>query len=388
MNLKPLKESLRLGWLEIGRHRIVMILMFAVPLFAVWYFVDMMSEGLPNRVPIAIVDMDHSSLSRKVTRNLSASQSVEVGYTAESFHQAMQDVRAGKIFGFFHIPQNFQRDAMSGKGPTLSYYANLTYYIPGTFAYKGFKVTAVTTSGGVVQTTLTQAGVGNDVTSTLVQPVVAQVNGIHNPWMNYSIYLTNSFAPGMLALMVFLVTAYSICYEIKSGGSREWLRVSDGSMVTILTGKLLPQSVIFSIVGIAMQSILYGYCHFPMHNHLGHMILAMVLLVLACQAFAVAICCWIPQPRRALSTLCLIGILSFSVTGFSFPVQSMYGGIAVFSYVIPLRYYFLIYIDLALNGIPIYYSRWYYVALLIFPIFSYLGLPRLKKRYVNPIYVP
>ena len=40
----------------------------------------------------------------------------------------------------------------------------------------------------------------------------------------------------------------------------------------------------------------------------------------------------------------------------------MYGGIAIFSYIVPIRYYFLIYIDQALNGIPIYYSRFYYVA--------------------------
>lgn len=66
----------------------------------------------------------------------------------------------------------------------------------------------------------------------------------------------------------------------------------------------------------------------------------------------------------------------------------MYGSVGVFSYIVPLRYYFLIYVDQALNGIPIFYSRWYYVALLIFPLVSLLGLPRLRRKCLNPVYVP
>ena len=95
-----------------------------------------------------------------------------------------------------------------------------------------------------------------------------------------------------------------------------------------------------------------------------------------------------PNLRLALSIASLIGILSFSVTGFSFPVQSMYGSIGIFSYLIPLRYYFLIYVDQALNGIPLYFSRWYYIALLVFPFVALLLLGNLKKHCLRPVYVP
>ena len=76
------------------------------------------------------------------------------------------------------------------------------------------------------------------------------------------------------------------------------------------------------------------------------------------------------------------------MVGFSFPVQNMYGSIGIFSYLIPLRYYFLIYVDQALNGIPIFYSRLYYIALLLFPAVSLLGLRTLRKRCEHPVYIP
>lgn len=388
MKFSPLIQSLRRGWLSLGHRWVVVTLMVLVPFGITWFFINMMDSGLPMKVPTAVVDLDQSSLSRKVTRTLASSQALAVDYKAESFHEAINDVRSGKIFGFFYIPENFQRDAVSGRGPTLSYYSNLTFYVPGTLTFKGFKTVAVTTTGGVVQTTLVQSGVNEELAGALLQPVVVNEYGIHNPWLNYNIYLSNSFLAGIVALMVMLVTAFTICDEMKAGTSPRWLRTAGGSMFIALLGKLIPQTIVFSAVGIAIQSILYGYCHFPLYNHLMHMIVAMVLFVIACQAFAVIVCGILPNLRLALSILSLVGILSFSITGFSFPVQSMYGAVGVFSYIVPLRYYFLIYIDQALNGIPIFYSRWYYVALLIFPLVSLLGLPRLRRKCLNPVYVP
>ena len=66
----------------------------------------------------------------------------------------------------------------------------------------------------------------------------------------------------------------------------------------------------------------------------------------------------------------------------------MYGGIAVFSWILPIRYNFLIYIDQALNGIDIYYSRWWFVAYFIFILAPLPFLGRLRKALRQQVYVP
>ena len=66
----------------------------------------------------------------------------------------------------------------------------------------------------------------------------------------------------------------------------------------------------------------------------------------------------------------------------------MYGGIAIFSYILPVRWYFLIYIDQALNGMALYFSRYYYAALLVFPILAMLFAPLLRRAARKPVYVP
>lgn len=384
MLLRLIKRELR----RLTSRKIYIFMMLIVPLGCSFFLLNLMNEGLPLKVPVGMVDLDHSSLSRKVGRSLSASELIDISSDLEDFHSAMEKVRSGEIYGFFLIPRDFQKKAIGGSTPTLSFYSNMAIFVPGSLSYKGFKTIAVTTSGGIVKTTLVGAGADETTAGSLIQPMVIRTHPLNNPWTNYAIYLCQSFIPCLLALIVLLVTVFSICQEHKTGSSVEWLREAGGNMAMALLGKLLPQTLIFTAVGVAIQAVMFGYLHFPLNNHPLHMILAMFLLVAACQGFAVFITEMLPNLRIALSVMSLTGILCFSIAGFSFPVEKMYGGVAIFSYLVPIRYYFLIYIDQALNGIPIYYSRFYYIALLIFMLLPALGLRRLKKQCINPVYVP
>ncbi|MCM1077090.1 MAG: ABC transporter permease [Bacteroides sp.] len=369
-------------------RKIYIFMMILVPLGCTFFFLNLMNEGLPLKIPVGMVNLDHSSLSRKITRELNATELIDISEGEESFHAAMEKIRGGEIFGFFLIPDDFQKKALSGETPTLSFYSNMTIFVPGSLTFKGFKTIAVTTSGGIVKNTLVSLGADENGVSSLIQPMVIRSVAIGNPWLNYSIYLSQSFIPCLLALVILLVTVFSICEEQKRATSVQWLTMARGNMAIALAGKLLPQTVIFTIVGVTIQSLMFGYEHFPLNCPLPHIILAMLLLVMACQGFAVFITEMLPNLRIAMSIVSLTGILCFSIAGFSFPVDKMYGGVAIFSYLVPIRYYFLIYIDQALNGIPIYYSRFYYIALLLFTLLPAIGLRRLARHIAHPVYVP
>lgn len=373
---------------RLASRPIYLLTMVAVPIVCALFFVSLLDNGLPTKVPTAVVDNDNSALSRQMIRNLDATELISINSYYENYHEALEAVKRGEIYGFFVVPDEFEKNAIAGNSPTLTYYCNMAYFIPGTLSFKGFKTIAVSTTGSMATMQLVSSGMDRDAIGALIQPLAVQDHPMGNPWSSYSIYLCNSFAPGVLALMIMLVTVYSICDEIKRGTSIEWLELSRGSMIVALLGKMLPHTVIFSIVGVFIQSLLFGYNHFPMNCPAWVMIVAMVMFVVACQAFALFVSSVLPNLRLALSVVSLLGVLSFSITGFSFPLENMYGAVAIFSNIVPVRYYFLIYIDQALNGIDLYYSRWYFVALTIFPLVAATMLWRLKIACKKPIYVP
>lgn len=367
---------------------IYLVGMVVVPVVMAFFFVGMLNPGLPLKVPAGVVDLDHSQMSRRLTRSLDAMELIDVVEAPMDYHAAMEAVQEGKILGFFMIPENFERDAVSGRGPQLTYYFNLSIYVPGSLMFKGFKTMGVTAAGGLVQTNLVSKGAPEALAGVVLQPLTVNSHPLNNPWLNYSYYLSPSFLYGVLELMIFIMTTFSITQEIKTGSSVEWLQTARDRTATALLGKLFPQTVIFTILGWGMNSMLYHWNHFPMNGDELWMAVGMLLFVVACQSFSVIVCAILPNPRLALSVCSLTGILAFSLAAFSFPVQAMYGAVAVFAYILPVRWYFLIYADIALDGWAVYYSRLYFVALLVFPMLATLLAPLMKRALRKPVYVP
>ena len=358
---------------------------YLVPVVFMVFFLILLSQGLPNRVPTAVVDYDNSEMSRALIRNLNTEQQLEIIEHATTYDEAMAQVRRGTIFGFFVIPPNFQKETLRGDKPTLEFYSNLTYFIPGTLAFKGFKTAAVVTAGGVVKSVLEATGIEGAMSTP---SMTFDQFPLHTPWANYAYYMAPSFAFGLLGLMVLLMTIFSITIEIKEGTSPQWLERSNGHISMALLTKMIPHTVVWSAIGLLMVWMMFGYSHFPLAGSLGWICVATVLMVVAYQCFGIFISSILPNPRLAFSLGALFGILTFSFAGFSFPVQSMYGAIAIFSYAAPVRYWFLIYLNEGLNGYPVFYSRFYFAALLGFMFLYGLAMKKLRKACINPVYVP
>lgn len=363
--------------------------MIIMPAFLIYFLTDEMRDGLPQRAPAGIVDKDQSQLSRRVHRTLGSMQLVDIVAGYNSFDQAMEDVKSGKTYGFFFIPENYQSDLLAGRAPVITFYTNMTYYVPGTLLFKNFKTAAVYTKAGTISNVVRDAtGVSQEQITSIINPVNVIARPTGNPWLNYNYYLSNGFVPAALELMIFLLTAYTICGEIKRGTSVEWMQLAGGSVIKAVTGKLLPQTVVWCAMAMAMESWLYGWNAFPMHGSWLWLTVSTLLFVLACQGFALFICCILPNLRFSLSVCALTGVLAFSLAAFSFPVESMYGAVGIFSWILPVRYYYLIYINEALDGVALYYSRFYFVAYFAFIVAPLTMIWRLKKHLLKPIYIP
>lgn len=374
--------------LQLVRRPIYWIGFFVLPLFCFFLLTNEMEEGLPDQVPAAIVDRDGSALSRQVSQTLSGMQNVKVVADCESYTQGRHKMQEGEIFGFFLIPENFEQDLLAGRSPSITFYTNMTYFVPASLLFKTFKTTALYTKAGVMLNVFETAGADGNQAKSMLQPVNIQARGISNPGLNYAIYLCNSFIPGVLQLMIFLVTCFSLGQETKYGTSIRLMSMARGSIFRALAGKILPQTIVWVVIAIFMESWLYGWNGFPMHGSWLWLTLSEIMFVLASQGLAIFFFGILPNLRLSLSVSALIGVLSFSIAAFSFPVESMYPAIGIFSWILPVRYNFLIYIDQALNGIDIYYSRIWFVAYIIFMLLPLTVAWRIKKEFNHPVYVP
>ena len=374
-------------------HRLVsrplyLFCMVIAPLFCYVFFTTLMASGLPTDLPVGAVDLDNSNTSRKLLRNLDAFSQTGIVEQYNSVNEARHAMQQGQIYGFFYIPAHLSAEAQSQRQPTLSFYTNNSYLIAGSLLFKDMKMMGELASGSAARSVLYAKGATESQAMAFLQPIVIDTHPLNNPWLNYSVYLCNTLLPGVLMLMIFMITVYSIGVEIKDRTAREWLRTGNNSIYISLVGKLLPHTVIFTIMGIFYNVYLYGYLHFPCNSGIFSMIFATLFLVLASQSLGVVMIGTFPSLRLGLSFASLWGVISFSISGFTFPVMAMHPVLQALSNLFPLRHYFLIYVDQALNGYSMAYSWINYMALLIFMMLPFLVIHRLKKALIYYKYMP
>lgn len=376
---------------EMRRLAVRRIYWFAIvlaPVASYLFFADLLKEGLPVSLPVAVVDEDNTTTSRSLTRSLDAFAQTEVVLRTDNFGAAREAMQRSEVFGIFHIPPHFRREASTGSEPMISFYTNDTYLLAGALVYKDMRMQSVLANGAVQQTLLLSKGKGDALLAAKLMPIAVDTHPLNNPWLSYSIYLSNILLPAFLYMFVMFVTVFSIGEEIKEGSSREWLTLGNHSIVLSLAGKLAPHTILFTIVGTLYLSLLYGYAQFPLNSGFFPMFLAMFLLVLSAQAFALFVAGITPRNRIALSACALWGVLSFSISGFTYPVRSMPELVQWLANLFPMRHYFLIYVDQALNGIPMIYSWKPYVALVLFLFLPLLTLVKMKRDLLKFKYMP
>ena len=362
--------------------------MVIAPLFCYIFFTTLMDSGLPQNLPAGVVDMDDSSTSRNIVRNLDAFSQTGVIAHYSNVTDARIAVQEGKIYGVFYIPKGLSAEAQSQRQPKISFYTNYSYLIAGSLLFRDMKMMGELTSGAAARTALYAKGATEGQAMGFLQPIVIDTHPLNNPWLNYSVYLCNTFAPGVLMLLIFMITVYSIGVEIKDRTAREWLRTGNGSIWISLAGKLLPHTAVFFLMGILYNTYLYGFLHFPCNSGILPMLLATLCLVLASQGMGILMIGTLPTLRLGLSFASLWGVLSFSMCGLSFPAMAMHPVLQGLANLFPLRHYFLIYADQALNGYPMIYSWMNYVALLVFMMLPFLVARRLKEALIHYKYLP
>lgn len=391
MSISVLQRLLQIAKRETFRIAVKPMYLFCMviaPVFCYLFFTTLMGNGLPTDLPAGVVDLDNTSTTRNIVRNLDAFQQTKIVAHYSSVTQAREAMQRGEIYSFYYIPEGTTEEALASRQPKVSFYVNYSYLIAGSLLYRDQRTMSELAAGAIGRATLYAKGATESQAMGFLQPIVIDTHALNNPWLNYSVYLCNTLFPGILMLLIFLTTCYSIGTEIKENTAKELLSMADGSIVTALVGKLAPQTIVFFIMATFHNVYLYGFLHYPCNSGIFPMILAGLLLVLASQAFGVFLFGLIGTMRLSMSVASLWGVISFSISGFTFPVMAMHPTLQALSNLFPLRHYFLLYVNQALNGYPIIYAWHSIVALLLFMLLPFFVLKKLRTTMTSYVYLP
>lgn len=373
---------------RLWQHPIYGFCMVGFPILVMIFFTSMLSEGQPTNMPVGVVDVDNTSTTRALVRQLDMFQNSEVVARYPSVTEARRAIQENEIYGFLYLPKGTTEKLLASRQPKISFYYSMTSVSSGSMVFKDMKTVSTLGSAAVGQATMRAKGFTDQQIQTFLQPIRVDLHQIENPWTNYNVYLTTMLVPGLMMLFIFLISAYSIGTELKFGTSKEWLGKADNNILVALLGKMLPQTLIFLAVILVYEFYVFHVLQFPHPGGWGMLLLLALLQVLASQGFGVFAFGLMPSLRMSMSICSLWAVLSFSMVGTAFPIMAMDSPIQALSWLFPLRHYFMIYQTCVFNGFPLLEAWFHLAALAAFTLLPWVVLKKIKNAMLNYVYIP
>lgn len=362
--------------------------MVIFPIITIFFFTSLMNDGLPTDMPVGVVDQDNTSTSRELTKRLDSYQMSHVVAHYPNMNEARQAIQQNEIYAFLLIPKGTTEQLVSSHQPKISFYYSNTTLVAGSMLFKDLKTIAALGSAGAISARMSAMGKTENEISAFLQPIKVDLHMINNPWTNYNIYLSSMIVPGIFFLFIFLITAYSLGTELKFKESKKWLKLAENNIVVALTGKFLPQTLIFLTIFYSFELYTYYYLGFPHPGGIVPILLLGLLTVLSGQAFGIFIFGLVPSLRMSMSVCSLWGVLSFTTSGATYPLFSMNPMLEAVAQLFPLRHYYMIYQMCIFNGYPLVNAWFNILALFIFIALPFFINRKLKHAMLTYVYIP
>lgn len=385
-----MKNILNIATRELKRlwsNPMYLVCMVLFPVFVCVFFTSLMGEGQPQNMPVGVVDLDNSSTTRKLTRMLDSFQSSKVVAHYANFEEARLAMQHNEIYGFLYFPKGTTADLLASRQPTVSYYYSYASLTAGSLVFKDLKTVATLGTAGVGKSVMSAKGYTNQQITTFLQPIAIDLHLIGNPWVNYNVYLSTMLVPTCLLLLIFLVTAYSLGSELKDNTAHELYKTARCNSFIAITGKMLPQTLIWLTIMLAYLYYTFAILDFPHPGGWGAIIALGIIAVLAAQGFGVFMFGLFPSMRMAMSMCSLWGVLSFSMVGTAFPTLAMDPALQSLAQLFPMRHFFIIYEIVVFGG-----NAWANVAmnvaaLALFALSPMFVMPRIGKALREYVYM-
>lgn len=381
--MHPYKKVLKRELERIRRRRTLWFVLAIGPLAGFLLVAYIFSANIPRELPFAVIDNDHTNLSRQMTRMVDATPIAKVNRQYTNLSEAREAIESGSIEGILYIPDGAEKDILKGKSADLALYLNNANVLKGGLLNSGIRKALGTLSTGIKLQVQMKSGLTKDQALSRVMPVQLRQVLLFNPYTSYSYYLTAGLMPVILIVFVLLGTIYAMGDELYRGTGPQWIKTADGHFVTALLAKLTPYTLTYCFMALVMNLILFTFLGMPLHGNYHILLIGEILLILCYQALAILLLAITSNMRLSLSLGSAYSMLALTYSGLTFPAFGMAKISQILVAFFPYTYWLKILVGQSLRSEPASNAVWPMYSLWCFIIVGALFIPLLKYMLLN-----
>lgn len=297
------------------RDKGALLFLVVAPLFYGFFYPWPFSTQLVTRVPVAVVDLDHSSLSRQITRFAQASPRLDVVLVTGDERAARQALWQGEIEGYAILPQDLKRHVLRGESAVVPVAGNGAYLLLNKTVLTGFAEAVGTVSAGVEIRKLQSKGQGARQAAASRSPINTQLVALFNPDEGYGNYAVPAVAIIIIQQTLLMGVALLVGTWAENGSHRA------GALAWL--GRIAAFSSFGVFMGLLYLGWIFAVHEYPRAANVWGAVLLLLVFIPAVAALGALAGTVFANRERAIQVLLFTSIPMAFLSGFSWPGEAL-----------------------------------------------------------------
>jgi len=314
---------------------VLLIFFGAILIYPLFYPIPYSNEVLKD-VPIAVVDMNRSQLSRKLIRMTDANEFVSVFSKPQNIAEAKKQFFDSDIYGIMLIPQDFSKSILKGEQAKIVVYADASYFLFYRQALTGIFHSTATMSAGVEIQRMLAKGFTTEQAIAARDPL---------PLIAYPLYnRSGGYATFVIPAILILILQQTLLIGIGMLGGTAREKKANHFLVAgieskrglrIIFGKSGAYFSIYLVHALYFFGILFRVYDFPQRADLWQLVLFITPFILSVIFLGIALSELFRNREISIMVLLFTSVPALFLSGFSWPPEAIPGWMHFLSYLLP-----------------------------------------------------
>jgi len=327
--LRTAARAFLLTWRSILRDKAALLLFFISGIVYSFFYPLPYSAETVRRVPVAIVDQDHSALSRQLIRYARAHPSILVVGVSTRPEAAQALLWQGQAAGALHIPADFSREVLAGLQPEIEIGGNGAYPLLNKVVLNGLAEVAATVSAGIELKRLGAATPSGTQAEASRQPLGVESLPLFNVREGYGSYVV----PGVVVLIMqqtFLLGIGLLFGSWSSGNSFPYARDTAS-----YCGALTAFALVVTLNAMYFFGFVFWWQDYPRGGNLAGSAVLTRLFAYSVAALGMLIGMFFRTRERSMQLLVATSLPIMFLSGLTWPASAIPAPLQVLGWLLP-----------------------------------------------------
>ncbi len=334
----------------IFKDKSILLTCLVAPIIYAFFIGSIYSEKEVSEIPIAIVDFDHSNLSRKVSQWINTSEKISIEGHYSSLEDAIFRFNNLEVQGIVILPKGFQKKTMNLEGAYVELILNNTKFLTSNEINKSVQKVILTVAGGVRMQYFISNKIPVEIAKQQAQPIMPVIKSIYNATNNYGDYLLPILLILILQQTLIIGFGQSVVHEFKHGILQNLNNFSFFGFVKVISAKSFYYLLLYTSYFFVFYKLIFPHFSLSFNGSIFLHLLLSLLFISVVIIYTVLFASFFKTSIGWTEILAFSTYPLFLVSGYSWPIDAMPKGLQMFANLLPSTPYFKIFNSLATEG--------------------------------------